>query len=336
MPERDLDAVWTVLETEPPTSGIEVSGTGFQLSAGEVLAGVDADLHRQLLIPLLPGEAAVADTRGRAVHVVRATVDGKHFLSLVCRSAELHPVFTQFARELLSSLVGAASPARAAVATLERWRTLFSDAARGALLGEQALVGLLGELLTLERLLERGAGSHLEYWTGPDGHQHDFRSRSRALEVKSTLAREGRIIGISSVDQLEAPPNARLWMTHHRFDVDPAGHSLEDAATRVLRAGARRAELAACLQKVGVNLDHLEPYAGRRYRTVESRTYAVPGAAFPRLTRSSFVGAAVPPGVLRISYSIDLTNEPPGPLAPEEEERLIADLAEETHGAMGS
>jgi hypothetical protein len=336
MPERDLDAVWTVLETEPPTSGIEVSGTGFELNAGEVLAGVDADLQRQLLIPLLPGEAASTDTRGRAVHMLRVTVDGEHFLALVCRAAELHTVFTQFARELLSSLQGAASPARAAVATLDRWRSLFSDAVRAGLIGEPALVGLLGELLTLEQLLARGAASHLAYWTGPDGSQHDLRVPSRALEVKSTLAREGRIVGISSIEQLEPPPSARLWMTHHRFEADPGGYNLGDAATRVLSAGAGRVELATSLHKVGVNLDYLQPYDERRYRLVESRTYAVPQASFPRITRPSFVGGAVPPGVLRISYSIDLTNEPPSPLAQGDEEQLLAEMAEETLGGMGS
>src|SRR5688500_8953526 len=107
MASRDLEAVWTVLETERPSSGIEVSGLGNGVVAGELLLGVDADLRRHLLIPLLPGEAAPTDMQGQAVHLVRLGIDGAQFLAFVCLQPDLNLVFTQFCRELIASLADA-------------------------------------------------------------------------------------------------------------------------------------------------------------------------------------------------------------------------------------
>jgi hypothetical protein len=66
---------------------------------------------------------------------------------------------------------------------------------------------------------------------------------------------------------------------------------------------------------------------------VLTRTYDVTGFAFPSITRSSFAAGDIPPGTLRISYSIDLTNEPPLPLGASEAESVILAMAKEAaHG----
>ena len=205
MDNRDLDGLWTVLETAPPSAGVEVVGTRYSVGAGEVLAGIDSDRRRYLLIPMVAGEAARTDTRGRAVQIVRISHSGVHFLAFVCLTSDLHVVFTQFSRELVAAVAEAVSPAKAAVEMFDRWRALFSDAAQAGVIGEEKLAGLMGELLILEELLSHGSPDQLHYWTGPTGHQQDFRTSSLALEVKTTLVREGRIVGISSVDQLDVP-----------------------------------------------------------------------------------------------------------------------------------
>jgi hypothetical protein len=336
MARQDLDALWTVLETQPPNAGIEVTDTGYTVAAGAALAGLDSQLRRQVLIPLLPGEAAHTDTRGRAVHVVRVAIGQEQFLALQCLSPDLHTVFTQFARELLVSVEGAPSPARAASQVFERWRALFSEAAQRGLLGAERLIGLLGELLTLEILLRLGAPSDLAIWAGPSGQQHDFRTPSHALEVKSTLVREGRIVCISSIDQLDVPVGVRLWLAHHRLDRDPAGFNLPEVVQRVLSQGGSRSRLATHFDQLGVDLEDLGAYVEARFRLAGSWAYDVKGPDFPRITRSSFNDGMLPPGTLRFSYSIDLTNQPPIPLTPELAEELYADIAEDAAHGMGS
>lgn len=336
MGKRDLDAVWTVLESTPPDAGIEAVGLGYEVRAGELLAGIDGDGRRFLLIPLLSGEAARADTKGRAVHLLRLNHGGMQYLAVVCLSHELRTVFTQFSRELVTSIEDADSPARAAAEAFDRWRALFSEGTTRGVVGEDRIVGLIGELLTLEALLRNRASADLGCWKGPSGGAQDFRTATHAVEVKSTLVREGRIIGISSVEQLKPPPNTDLHLVHHRLEPDPGGFNIGDVFERLTAIGASPSELEAGFEDNGVFVSDFKHYVARRYRLVETRTYDAMGMAFPRITRDSFLGGEIPPGTLRITYSIDLTNEPPFPLSPSETEDVLQAMAKEAAHGMDS
>ena len=336
MVKRDLAAVWTVLESTPPDAGVEAVGVGYEVNAGELLAGVDGEGRRYLLIPLLAGEAARADTKGRAVHLLRLNHAGAHYLAVACLSRELHTVFTQFSRELVGSIEDADSPARAAAEAFERWKALFSEGTLRGVVGEERLVGLIGELLTLETLLGHKASADLGYWKGPSGGAQDFRTATHAVEVKSTLVREGRIVSISSIDQLQPPPSTDLYLVHHRLESDPGGFTIGDVFQRLREIGASQPDLEGGLASNGVFVNDFKHYAGRRYRLLETRTYNAIGAAFPRITRHSFLGGDIPPGTLRITYSIDLTNEPPSPLSPSEAEDMFQKMAREGAHGMDS
>jgi hypothetical protein len=333
---RDVDGVWTVLGSSLPSSGITVAPFGYDVAAGPLLAGIDSDGRRHLLIPLLPGEAARTNVKGRAVHLGRVSHNGTQYLTVVCLLADLHHVFTQFCRELTSAVEAAPSPAREAAAAFDRWKDLFSDAVVPEQLSEDSLVGLLGELLVLGELLSVGASPELAYWAGPLHQVHDFRTLTYALEVKATLLRDGRVISISSVDQLQAPPGAALFLRHIRLERDPAGVDLEKLVDRVLAGGASREALRRLLNELGVGIDNLAQYSGRKYRVVEQRTYNVAGTAFPRITRSSFTVGDLPPGTLRLSYSVELTNEPPFPLSDADALVVLTSLASEAAHGMGS
>jgi hypothetical protein len=336
MVKRDLAAVWTVLESTPPDAGVEAVGVGYQVNAGELLAGIDGEGRRFLLVPLLAGEAAKTDTRGRAVHLLRLNHAGAHYLAVVCLSRELHSVFTQFSRELVASIEDADSPARTATEAFERWKALFAEGTFRGVIGEERLVGLMGELLTLEALLNKKASADLAYWRGPSGDVQDFRTATHAVEVKATLVREGRVVSISSIDQLQPPPNTDLYLVHHRLERDPGGFNISDVFQRLTVIGASESDLAAGLAANDVFVNDFKLYAGRRYRLVETRTYDAMGVAFPRITRQSFPGGDIPPGTLRIAYSIDLTNEPPSPLGLSEIEEVFKEMAKEGAHGMDS
>ncbi|MGN6251398.1 MAG: PD-(D/E)XK motif protein [Marmoricola sp.] len=334
MPSQDLEGVWTVLATTPPACGLEVAPTGNAVAAGQVLVGVDHLSRRHLLIPLLPGEAARTDTKGRGVHLARLSHGSTTYLTVLCLLPELHHVFTQFCRELMDTVAAASSPAKETAAALDRWRVLFSDADRPGLVSDEVLIGLLGELLVVERLLGVGAPADLRFWGGPFNAIHDLRSASHAIEVKATSVREGRIVSISSVDQLQEPAGADLHLVHTRLDSDPAGFNLPDLVSRNLDAGAHRDQIDRRLSELRIVASDLTPYAGRRFTVADSRVYDVTSYAFPRLLRSSFTGRDIPSGTLRISYAIDLTNEPPHPLQQAEIDVALTALATEAAGEV--
>ena len=329
----DLEGIWIVLESSPPASGISFASTGYHVHAGELLAGVDAERHRHLLIPLAAGEAARTYTNGRSVVIGRQVHEGVHYLAIVCLRPDLYSVFGRFCRELADSVEAAVSPAREAFDAFQRWRALFSESSMHGVLSEEALIGLIGELRAVQELLEKGASSDLRFWVGPLSQVHDLRSPAMAIEVKTTLVREGRVVGISSVDQLEEPPGVPLYLRHSRLERDPGGFRIDDVLNALLASGADRDSLDRLLGEVGVSIDRLDPYGERRYRSAETRLYDVAGDSFPRIIRSSFAGGDIPPGTLRLKYSIDLTNEPPVPLDEQDAEAVMLAFARDTdHG----
>jgi len=190
-------------------------------------------------------------------------------------------------------------------------------------------MGLVAELLCLELILTADPTRRVDVWTGPDRSQHDFRRGDTALEVKATTLREGRVVAISSVDQLDPPPSGRLFLALHRFQpaAPTQGITLPQQIDRIYKLGVEATEFERRLAAAGYHPIHDVEYNNRGLQLIEQRFYDADADNFPSIRRASFVGGDVPPGTLRLSYSIDLTNEPPTPLASGELGRVIADLA---------
>ena len=325
MGERELNARWAVLETEAGAegAGLEVTSSGTGVLAGDVLLGVDYLGRRHLLIPLKVGEAFGVDRRGSSVHLERLSHSGTDYLSAVCLKPDLHQDFGRFVNEILEEIGSADSPARATVEALDRWRRLFADA-RNDRLTDAKIIGLMAELMTLHEIVRRDPARDLTVWTGPANSQHDFRTGVHALEVKATLAREGRLVPISSVLQLECPDAGTLHLVHHRFERSPDGDTVSHWYRKVCELGVAHQALRALVEAVGYDEDDVDYYDQRVFRLVERRTYDVAVQGFPRITPGSFIGGTLPAGVRDLSYTIDLTNEPPTPLGASQEEALFS------------
>lgn len=328
MSDPDLRSVWMVLETEASgEAGIQTVSTGLSVMAGEMLVGADAAGARYLLVPLRPGEACAEDRRGQSVHLLRLHHEGRHYIVAKCLHPELRSVFERFVFEVMHELEGRADAARAVVASLAAWRKLFSDARSAGQLDEHRLVGLMAELLVLEDIVVNDDLRRTDLWLGPTNAVHDFVRGNVAIEVKGTLVREGRRVAISSVDQLKTPAGGRLFLFHHRFERSPAGQSLPQVVERLLAAGVDPTSLLAGLEAVGFREEHSDDYSERTYNVVDRHVWDVEAPAFPKITRDSFVGGSQPVGTLDLSYTIELSNEPPCPLGAEEVEQLIRSVA---------
>lgn len=329
----ELGASWTVLETEmlgASPEAVRTVPTGTEVAAGSVEAGVDASGRRHLIIPLLPGEAFAEDRTGRGVQIWRVTLDSKVVASLVCLIPALNDVFERLALEVLRQVVEAPSPARQATEVLGAWKELLALAGDAEVLGEERLVGLLGELLCLEEVVRRDPLRRVEGWVGPSGHQHDLLYGTSAVEVKATTVKEGRVVAVHGIDQLDPSPAGTLHLVFHRFQGSPpdSGETLPGVITRLLDLGVSDTELHRRLSLVGYSPVHDESYRNRAFTPVERRVYDIAAHAFPKIVRSSFRGGDLPAGTLRLAYAIDLTNEPPAPLTEDEVTAVWQTLAD--------
>jgi len=319
MSDTDLEVVWAVLETQDgELDGVRVRETGVALPAGKVLVASGADGHRHVLLPLPDGAAFAPDTATRGVHITRRRLDtGKgivEFVDIECRLTHLNPVFATLAADMIEGALKAPEqPATACRVVLDRWRE-FLGSERSPLLSEERTVGLLAELLVLLSVLQYDPERRIDVWAGPSGATHDLRRGAHAIEVKGTQIREGKFVEIHGVEQLAPPLAGTLHLEWIRFEPDDTSAlSLPAVIWEIRSQGVDNLALTERLALAGYDSAHGDEYEKRRYRSVERRVYTVDGS-FPRIVPRSFAAGDTPPGILRLRYMIDLTNEPPTPI----------------------
>ena len=185
------------------------------------------------------------------------------------------------------------------LARLEAWRQFLRERRSG--LGRNDVVGLLGELLILQKLLELNAAL-LPAWRSPDDGLHDFEHGGHSLEVKATLGL-ATLIHISTLDQLDPAGTHLLHLLHIRLVEAPDGQSLGDVAQLVrlllVDENDRRAFDNALLRR-GLMPDDAGARAAPKVGVRDLSAYLV-DATFPKLIRAS-----VPSAVNDATYSLDV------------------------------
>lgn len=326
-----LLAAWAVLGVAAADERvIRVEPAGVSVPTGEVLAGLDIHGGRHLLVPVGDTSSIREDRRSAGVQIRQSVLeeDGTSlsFLDVVCLVPKLNDLFAEVASDMLEALVvDASDPPRVCREVLEQWRELL-DRPDPRLLGPQQLAGLFGELLFVRELVQRNPQHGVDAWTGPSKSQHDFTRGSLAIEVKTTTVREGRIVQIHGDEQLTAPTGGKLFLAFVRLDVEASGTSVPKLIEEILGQGVDRRTLLDLLSQAGYDAAKSREYERPLFAAREQRLYAV-GDGFPRIVGKSFTHGRLPPGVLRLRYDIDLTNEPPTPLEDSEVRRVLASLA---------
>jgi hypothetical protein len=311
-----IDPIWERLAAEhtPRRGEFHVLDAGAGVEDGQVLAALDVDGLRNLLVPIPPGVEVEPDLRSAGVHlrgVVLQDDSGREtpFVDLACRRRHLGDIFAHLAdevvRELRRNPRGGAAVCRT---VLSRWRELL-ERGSGRALGLEALVGLFGELWYLRELLRINPTAAVR-WDGPLGGRHDFVARRIALEIKATLRREGRFFEVHGAEQLQPPQGGVLYLAAVKLESSPGGESVPGLVEDVLGLCGDRLEVLRRLSAVGYDQRAADDYRAHLFEVREDRLYEVDDH-FPRIVPSSFVGGGMPPGTIALRYTIDLSGPIP-------------------------
>ena len=328
--DNNLETLFNLAHANAPQQedALQTFGTGELIGTGEIRVGADYSGVRYLLVPISLEENFEEDIQSAAVQLVKIINDGQTFITAKCPRAGLFAVFNKFCEAVIEQVIDSNEVASlSTINTLNQWRQLLENAPDPRQLSETKLIGLLAELLLLEEILENQTNRSIEIWAGPSGSQHDFKFYSTAIEVKATQIREGRVLSISSLAQLTAPPKTDLYLAFYRFEPAPNGDSVKGVVERILNLGVSPPALLEQLHGVGYTLDNELMVPENNYLLTEHRIYHTQSDSFPKITPDSFKNDECPPGVLSLSYKIDLTNEPPNPLSEEDRAQLIRDCA---------
>ncbi|MDC1031218.1 PD-(D/E)XK motif protein [Flavobacteriaceae bacterium] len=154
----------------------------------------------------------------RGVKVDVFDLDSEKQLNIYLIDNELKDIFTLFIENIIDEIkdIQIENDAIRTISNIiQRWKKLF-DKLKGKGLSLEQQKGLLGELLFLNEMIEKGFNPNylLDCWTGPDFEDKDFTIAGTAFEIKLTTSKLPRI-KITSERQLDSQNLKRLYLKNY-------------------------------------------------------------------------------------------------------------------------
>lgn len=269
----------------------------------------------QLLTPAGGSEPDV--TAYERIKLRRVRPDGMttDWYELSVDASDMHYEAYVLIESVVDQMRSGASFRHAVSESLESLKDLLASRKR---LTEEKVVGMLGELLVLQRIIEQdGEDAAIAAWLGPLAEEHDFGLPGYDAEVKTTKS-EGRVHVIGSETQLAASPGRPLYLIS--VQVTRAGAAASAFTLPALIAQVRtrlrrsRRTFDSALEGLGWRDGDSDLYRTRFELRSTPRGYLV-DSEFPAIT-PALLDSVVPQRshVVGITYRIDVTHLPPAAL----------------------
>ena len=310
-----LRAAWRALSSEWPREGWRTISITVRAPC-TLLAGVRMPSGEESLLIGFRGIRTVPDSRlpqGRGFEILRLqndpTSSDQLMLALTRREGGSSELFAMMAEDLVGLVDSCSAMEEDGVlqSFLERIRAWqdFMDRHRETVLSAEAEQGLFGELVVLERMIESGVPvtKLLDAWEGPRDGLQDFMLGGGGIEVKTTIAADGFVARVSSLDQLDENLRQPIFIAAVRLALHPSGMTIlemADAIRQRLRrkqSGLETFEIR--LMQAGLVRVPAKHYT-RRFLHASTACLAL-HKDFPRLTRAN-----VHSSIRTARYEIDL------------------------------
>lgn len=281
-----------------------------------LVAAIDADGKRHLLIPLSPTEEGVEDSQSRGIEVATRVLamlsqTPCRYLDITCQDATGHQAFDLIGGELAERLAANVETAAEIVSrVIAKWRRFWGQTPK-QILSRERQIGLFAEIWFLTHwLLPRfGTTESVSRWRGPFGSRHDFEWPERSVEVKATTTTKGCIHRINGLDQLAPPDKGTLFFFSLQLREEAgAENTLPSVITACLAKMLDDPNATGIFENTLLRAEysptHEDEYKKLKLRVVAQGLYTVCND-FPKLTRASFPNG-IPSGIEHIEYDINL------------------------------
>jgi len=303
------ESSWTRLRDQPHGDGeLEIPGisAGINTGFGEIWYAISPTGNARFLVPI--GSASLPKSMPRPlrlrIHTARLRVRGSwaRFVDVECLETGLLPVFAELSDVVIERVRNGNSPISAVASAISDFRNLLQE--ETSTLDSEELLGLLGELLVLERVGQFLPNAE-DSWVGPFQDRHDFRFGVHALETKTSARRDATSVTIHGLEQLTPPNGGTLVLAHVCLERSSKGtECLESIYRRLVDSGMDSGKLLSGLSQLGISDPFFPALNVQSYNFEQLTTYKVE-AEFPRLSNDILHGR-LPAGVSGIRYQIDL------------------------------
>lgn len=176
------------------------------------------------------------------------TPHDENAIVLTCLDPALETSFISFVEDILERIADGTAVVAAVANAANQLRRLLS--LQKSELGEEAALGLFGELSFLHRLAEVFGPQAVDMWTGPAKKQHDFTTKWACTEVKTSAFQNRSEIAVHGLKQLA--PLADLSLTLAVADVEKGtGSTVDELIDGLAAFGITHGMLFPLLEKAG-------------------------------------------------------------------------------------
>lgn len=296
--ERALHAAWRALAGGEKAEGwrtipIGSAGSCHVLAGRHFQGGEEAVLIGCPQVASVPDDIRLPRGRGFRVELVkdRMSVDMPTWIAIVRQPAGSETMFTRMVEDVIALLRGTENRTRSLLqlftGRIRAWQA-FMEEDRKEVLTSRAEIGLVGELVVLQHVLDAGVveSAAVEGWRGPLDGLHDFAFGTGAMEVKASVTSAGFPAVVGSLGQLDDAFVKPLYLVGIRLSLGESGRTLPEIITvvrnRVSGDDAAQAEFDDRVLRAGF-LASSSRYYQRRFGHVQTSVFRV-GEDFPRLT----------------------------------------------------
>ena len=304
------------LDTPTAAQQIDVIPTPFLLDGREILLGKRHQGHLIALFPnvnnkhVLPMED-VKLSNGFQIST-QTLLDPKtnkelEFIELGNIGNIDVTLFGAFLDELLKSIEGGKGLLLEDIKNLlEKWKNMLTlDTEK--VMSLKSVIGLFGELLLLDYLVNIKKIATLDNWVGPNGNRHDFEFLQHSIEVKSTTVKNGNDIHVSGVTQLEPYLGKTVAILRVKLEIEPNGVSLPQLIERIVAGKSiSLGKLMEKLLKVGYQSDNEHHYRDLNFQAIEFQIIPV-DSKFPRITANSLLGIDPGARIKDVEYVVSVS-----------------------------
>ena len=232
--------------------------------------------------------------------------DIEKYLSISPPTLELSEIFLSFIRFTLDDLASQTSIDNVISLIIEKYEDWSAFFASGGLGKDSTskIIGLIGELLILEKVIKMFDETAISSWWGPVRHRHDFEFANSGIEVKTTINPHSNEVEIHGLKQLSPDPGRSLYLAHLKLNLDPQGFNLSDLINRLLTSKVSKFELEEKIGKSGVTKELIDSFTNFKFNGFLARYFLV-DATFPSITQENLSISKLS-RISRVSYKVDL------------------------------
>ena len=254
-----------------------------------------------MVISVVGKEKIIQSSQSIEVNLIK--LDNMLRLSFSLIDKDKESVFYKFCEDIVESTrkINSKKSFDFIISRWNKWRSMFKKQ-NNQLLSENQIVGLIGELLFIEKYMipQYGIEKSIIAWQGPSKNHKDFEIEDTWYEIK-TIGQAALTIKISSVEQLDSTVKGNLEVvvlnkTNEEFNNSISLNKIVEVLSKKINSFEAYRMFQNKLLEAGYSYD--EEYENYVYKYIKRSTYLF-NDDFPRVRLNDLSDE-----IVKVSYEI--------------------------------